>query len=421
MKTRVCLAALCLLALGCDPDARRGKKGGSSDPDTGTPDDSGDGGSGSGGSGSGGEGSAGSGSGSSGCEGSHNRRYDCSGMDPADVTPLMGQVALTFDDGPNHLTTPDILETLREFQAPATFFVLGIELEDSRNWDVIEEIVDDPLFTLANHSYDHANQADLSLSAHRAQVDDTNDLIRSFGVEPEFFRFPYGSSNCDTADYVRSLDLRIAGWHIDTADWCYAAFGDVGECSRDDYWRVPEEYETDMLGFTMEQLDRFDGGVVLYHDIHPYVANELERTLQAMVDAGYTFVDLDDAGAFPNLNAGTPADLPFVGEACQTDNDLCWLVEYEAWCEPTDPDGPGTDGICTVPCEGYCLDRDGSPTTFCAEVSPGGFGQCTSRTQSLNDCCEAIPGTISVDMDRWVGDSSASASVQESCVPESWL
>ena len=421
MLSRSHLLALCCLSLACDPDGGGKKKsggGGGGGGDTGDVADSG-------GSGSGGSGGSGSGSGSSsgGCDGAHDRRYDCSGMDPADVTPLMGQVALTFDDGPNHLTTPAILETLREFQAPATFFVLGIELEDSRNWDVIDEIVEDPLFTLANHSYDHANQADLSLSAHRAQVDDTNDLIRSFGVEPEFFRFPYGSSNCDTADYVRSLDLRIAGWHIDTADWCYAAFGDVGECTRDDYWRIPEEYETDMLGFTMEQLERFDGGVVLYHDIHPYVADEMERTLQAMVDAGYTFVDLHDAGAFPNLNAGTPADLPFVGEACQTDNDLCWLVEYEAWCEPTDPnpDSTSTDGICTVPCEGYCLDRDGSPTTFCAEVAPGGFGQCTSRSQSLNDCCDALPGTVSVDMDRWVGDSSASDSVQESCVPESWL
>jgi len=342
-------------------------------------------------------------------------------MDPADVAPLGGMVALTFDDGPNHLTTPQILETLRDFNAPATFFVLGVELEDSLNWDVIEEIVDDPLFTLANHSYDHANQADLSLSAHRAQVDDTNDLIRSFGVEPDFFRFPYGSSNCDTADYVRDQGMRVTGWHVDTADWCYAAVGATGVCTQDDYWRIPEEYEADMLGFTIEQLERFDGGVVLYHDIHPYVANELEAHLEAMVDAGFTFVDLDDATALPNLNAGAPADLPFVGEACQTDNDLCWMVEYDAWCEPTDPGGPGTEGICTLPCEGYCLDRDGNATTFCAEPYPGGFGLCTSRSDDLNDCCDALPGTLAESMDRWVGDSSASDATVTACVPDSWL
>ena len=355
------------------------------------------------------------------CDGAEARRHDCSGMDPADVAPLGGVVALTFDDGPSHLTTPGILEVLRDFQAPATFFVLGIQLEDSRNWDVIEEIVDDPLFTLANHSWDHQNQADLSLAAHRAQVDDTNDLIRTFGVEPEFFRFPYGSSTCDTADYVREQGMRVTGWHIDTADWCYAATGDTGECLQDDYWRIPEEYEADMLGFTMEQLERFDGGVVLYHDIHPYVAGELEAQLEAMVDAGYTFVALDDPGAFPNLNAGTPADLPYLGESCRTDDDRCWMVEYAAWCEPTDPSGPGTDGVCTVPCDGYCLDRDGSPTTFCAEVAPGGFGQCTSRSVSLNDCCDAVPGTVAADVDRFVGESSASESTKTSCVPESWL
>ena len=118
-----------------------------------------------------------------------------------------------------------------------------------------------------------------------------------------------------------------------------------------------------------------------------------------------------------HLNAGTPADLPFVGEACDTRNDLCWLVEYESWCEPT---GDGTAGVCTLECEGYCLDRDGSPTTFCAQASSGG-GQCTSRSVDLNDCCDAVPGALSVEVDRHVGSSGASAAVVESCVPEHWL
>ena len=405
MRPALPVTALLLASLGCgDPDPAAKGRGGPDLDDTGAADGS-DGG------------RDGADGGEPTCDGSADRRYDCSGMDPADPAPLGGMVALTFDDGPSDTVTPDVLATLRDFQAPATFFTLGIALEDSRNWDVVEEIVDDPLFTLANHSWDHRNQADLSLSAHQDQVGDTNDLIRSFGVEPDFFRFPYGSSTCQTADHVRDVGMIVSGWHIDTGDWCYAASGETGVCTRDDYWRIPEEYEADMRGFTMEQVRRFDGGVVLFHDIHPYTAAALPDILQQLVDEGYTFVSLDDFEAYPRLNSGDPIDLPFVGEPCEVSNDTCWMVEYEAWCEAT---GDGDAGVCTVACEGTCLDRDGNATTICAEVGDGG-GQCASRSVNLNDCCAAVPGTSAERVDRHVGESGASPQSADACVPEHWL
>ena len=349
------------------------------------------------------------------------RRWDCSGMDPADEAPLDSMVALTFDDGPDDEVTPQILDLLREFNAPATFFVLGERLDDPANWDVTDEIVADPLFELANHSYDHSDQMNLSMSDVAWQVDTTSALIASFDAELTRFRFPYGSSDCDTADLVRDRDLSVNGWHIDTADWCYAAAGIEGVCTREDYWRVPEEYEDDMLGFIMEQVLRYDGGVILFHDIHQYTADQLEDVLIALVEADMNFVALDDADAFPRLNGGEGYPFPFLGQACQVDVDRCWEIEYEAWCEPVAPfDSSSLDGICTLPCEGYCLDRDGSPTTFCAEVTAG-VGQCTSRATGLNDDCDVLPGVEAHFVDRYVGDSSASAATVEACVPDHWL
>lgn len=353
------------------------------------------------------------------CDGAARRRFDCSGMDPADPPPLGKRVALTFDDGPNPTTTPVIMDILRQYNIPATFFVLGMNVEDSRNWDIIEEMVADPLFDIGNHSWDHADQTSISFSAHKEQVDTTNDLLSTFGVTPIYFRFPYGVSSCATADNIRSRGMHVTGWHIDTGDWCYAAYGNIGECTREDYWRIPEEYATDMLGYTMEQLARYDGGIVLYHDIHEYTANELETTLDAMIDAGYTFVSLNDVASWPNLNGDSPADLPFVGEACRTDNDQCWVVEFDAWCEPTD--AGSTNGICTLACEGFCLDRDGAATTFCVTPATGNMGQCTSRSSALNNCCASLPGTTSATMNRFVGESGVSEASYEACVVESWL
>ena len=112
--------------------------------------------------------------------------------------------------------------------------------------------------------------------------------------------------------------------------------------------------------------------------------------------------------------AGTPADLPYLGEACSLVDDRCWLVEDLAWCEPVFPDDVSSDaGVCTMPCEGTCLDRDGAATTFCAEVDPGA-GQCIGRADPINLWCDLVPGTEARLFSRFVGDSGVSGSAAES-------
>jgi peptidoglycan/xylan/chitin deacetylase (PgdA/CDA1 family) len=347
------------------------------------------------------------------------RRWDCSGIDPADRGPLGGYVTLTFDDGPSSVHTPAILDVLRRYDVPATFFMLGERVADPDTWPIVEEIVDDPLFGMANHSWSHPELTSLSTPAMESEIDDTTDLLETFGPI-DFFRFPYGSSDCDAVDRVTSRGMRVAGWHIDTADWCYAAVGTTGTCEPEDYWRVPEEYADDMRGYIVEQVGRFDGGVVLFHDIHAYTADTVEDVILDLRAGGFTFVALDDATAWPNLNAGTPVDLPFLGEPCDVVDDLCWQVEYFAWCEPVNPDDPGdTRGVCTMECEGYCGDRDGAATTFCAEQSTGA-GQCIGRSDVLNDWCADVPGSVETALDRHVGASGASPATADVCAPQSW-
>jgi peptidoglycan/xylan/chitin deacetylase (PgdA/CDA1 family) len=347
------------------------------------------------------------------------RRHDCSGMDPADAPPLGGRVALTFDDGPDLDATPLVLDTLRAYAAPATFFMLGERLSDPAIWPLVDEMVADPLFDLANHTWDHADLSHLSLSDVEDEIDDTTALLETW-VTPTFFRFPYGSSTCETHDLATDRGLRVAGWHIDTGDWCYAAVGEEGVCLTEDYWRVPEIYEADMIGWTMEQIRRHDGGIVLLHDIHLWTAATLEDLILAIEAEGFTFVALDDASAWPNLVAGTPVDLPYLGEPCDVVDDLCWVVEDLAWCEPVAPDDPtSTAGVCTMPCEGYCLDRDGAALTLCAETLPDA-GQCIGRSQPINEFCALVPGTTPRVFDRFVGESGAASTADEVCAPPHW-
>lgn len=325
------------------------------------------------------------------------RRSECSGMDPADPAPIGGRVALTFDDGPRVATTPQIVQTLRDHQpnpVPATFFMVGQEVAKTENWAVVQDIVDDPLFRVGNHSYTHANFPELTELERMAELEDTTALLESFGATVEYFRLPGGGGSCDVVDQATSTGMLNTGWHIVTGDYCYAALGADGECSQEDLYRVPPEYEADFVGYVLEDLTRTDGGVVLMHDIHQFTANELEGLLIAIEDAGFTFTTLDDAQAFPNLNAGTPHDFAWIGEACRTDDDHCFEVEYLSTCTATgDPALEPTQGVCATECDDVlpCLDRDGSSPTACAEVN--GAGQCLGLSTSLNGYCADVPGT----------------------------
>lgn len=336
-----------------------------------------------------------------------DRRWDCAGLDPADVAPLGGRVALTFDDGPHPTVTPQVLDILRDENIPATFFMLGTQLDDPSIWPLVEEIVADDLFQIANHSWSHPDLTSLGTVDMLDEIDSTTHLLETFGPI-EHFRFPYGLSDCDAVDRVRAMGLHVTGWHVDTVDWCYNA---DGVCTPDDYFRIPDEYSSDMLGFTMEQLNRFDGGVVLMHDIHQATADALPDLIAAMRHEGYTFTSVDDALAWPNLNADTPADLPFLGESCDPIEDACWQVEYSAFCVPV---GDGTNGICTLPCEGTCPDRDGSSTTFCMTTTTD-TGECVARADAVNDSCARLPGTAPVTVDRFVGTSGSSPLTLEVC------
>lgn len=102
-------------------------------------------------------------------------------------------VALTFDDGPDPLVTPNLLELLDRYDAKATFFVTGINAE--RYPELVRAILAKG-HTLGNHSYSHSPA--LMLKGKRAlrhEVESAQALLKEFGVVPLAFRPPVGITN----------------------------------------------------------------------------------------------------------------------------------------------------------------------------------------------------------------------------------
>jgi peptidoglycan-N-acetylglucosamine deacetylase len=170
-----------------------------------------------------------------------------------ETTKLQGQVAaLTFDDGPNPVDTPRLLEVLAQNDVRAVFCLWGDFVE--RHPDVVRQIAAAG-HTLCNHTLHHDNLAgwspDQAFTAEevRADLEATSALIREAvpGARIPYFRAPYGAWGEHSAQVAADLGMQPLGWRVDIADW--------------------ETQDPDVLAQRLEDRIRANpGGVVLLHD-----------------------------------------------------------------------------------------------------------------------------------------------------------
>jgi hypothetical protein len=156
----------------------------------------------------------------------------------------------------------------------------------------------------------------------------------------------------------------------------------------------------------------------LFHDIHQNTASKITEIVQKLVDGGYTFVNLDDTGAFPLLNGQTPAPTPFIGDPCKSDTDCAFTENGKNGSCHTFSTSGGEAGFCTLACEGFCPDKGGKAPTFCTSLNGGASGTCVSKSDALNASCSKIPGTAAKSADRFIGSSTATASTAQACLPK---
>jgi peptidoglycan/xylan/chitin deacetylase (PgdA/CDA1 family) len=162
-------------------------------------------------------------------------------------------LALTFDDGPNPIVTPQVLNILAKHQAHATFFVIGLHVPG--NEGLLRRMHAEG-HEIGNHSWGHLDMTTLSPAQIHLQVYDTQAVVMAAGVPaPRIFRPPYGAIN----QVVRSqVPLTIALWDIDPEDWRMKNAKQIIE-------RV--------------EATAKPGGMVDMHDIHQQTADALDPLL----------------------------------------------------------------------------------------------------------------------------------------------
>ncbi|MBA4601791.1 polysaccharide deacetylase family protein [Thermoactinomyces sp. AMNI-1] len=126
------------------------------------------------------------------------------------------KVALTFDDGPDAKYTGQILDILKRYHVPATFFVIGNQVPYYP--EVIKRMVNEG-HIVAGHSWSHPNLSKLSDAQVRQEIIKTNQAVKSVtGKNMAMIRPPYGAIK-GKEKVINQMGISIVQWSIDTLDW----------------------------------------------------------------------------------------------------------------------------------------------------------------------------------------------------------
>lgn len=136
-------------------------------------------------------------------------------------------VVLTFDDGPNGVTTERILDILKRFHVPATFFLVGTNVT---YYPEITRRIAREGHEIGNHTFSHPRFDRISIRAMLQEIIDGADAIANVtGVTPTWFRPPYGINGVGLKELCRIQGLTIAGWSGHASDWNPHSAEDIAE------------------------------------------------------------------------------------------------------------------------------------------------------------------------------------------------
>lgn len=167
------------------------------------------------------------------------------------------QVILTFDDGPDPVYTPQILNILEKEKVPATFFIIGINGEE--HLPILKRIYRDG-FEIGNHSFTHPNIAAISSIRAQTELEATRLLIESAtGRSTILFRAPY---NADAEPTKAEELLPIARAQA-------SSYYTVGESIDPEDWNLEEGLNADSIyNRVVREYEMRNGskGIILLHD-----------------------------------------------------------------------------------------------------------------------------------------------------------
>ena len=197
-------------------------------------------------------------------------------IDNEEVEEETKKVAFTFDDGPSKYTN-ELLEILKEYNAEATFFVLGSGIEKYST--TIEDMKDDG-HQIESHGVSHTAFTNLTNEELIKELETTKSLLAKYEITQTLVRPPYGSTNNRVKENV---DYPLIMWSVDTRDW---------------------EHRDSEKGSQIIIENIEDGSIILMHDIHKSTIEAVRMVLPLLKEQGYEFVTIEELFEDDELEEG---------------------------------------------------------------------------------------------------------------------
>ena len=136
-----------------------------------------------------------------------------------------GVIALTIDDGPSPVYTPQILRLLHRYRITASFSMIGINVDA---YPGVARDVAEAGHMIVNHTWTHPDLAFLSPVAVHDQMDYATDAIhRATGRIPQMFRAPYGAWSPTVLEWCEQTRMTPLDWSVDPRDWSRPGTGAI--------------------------------------------------------------------------------------------------------------------------------------------------------------------------------------------------
>lgn len=183
-------------------------------------------------------------------------------------------IYLTFDEGYEAGYTPKILETLKNNDVKATFFITAHYVNTQP--DLVKQMLDEG-HIVGNHTVKHKSMPDLSEDKIRTEVMDLHQVIyEKYGYEMKYIRPPMGEFSENTLQITNKLGYKTVMWSFAYEDW-------------------NEDKQPDEEASKKKILDNLHNGeIILLHGNSKTNTNILDSVIKEAKNMGYEFKSLDE-------------------------------------------------------------------------------------------------------------------------------
>jgi len=193
------------------------------------------------------------------------------------------KIAITFDDGPDPVYTPQLLNILKKYNVPATFFIVGVSATQNRG--IIEQELSNGN-EIASHTFTHPDISTESDSTFAFELNSVQSFLEStVGRRTLLFRPPYSEDvEPETPDQMKPLAVATqlgyytVGMHIDPSDWSRPGVDNI-------------------VKSVIEGAKNNDGNVVLLHDSggdRTQTVAALPRIIEGLQSQGFQLVTISN-------------------------------------------------------------------------------------------------------------------------------